>query len=283
MKKWDWNIAHWNGKQKLVAAFALWVVVALLSWFFIPAWRDLSGGLLILLGAVAVGVIGFLANLVAYLKEPDHTTTGTVIGGSVTAGTFIARDQWNIYLSAAGRGRLSEEDFQKILNNYLVWVGNTNNKARLWGLESLQVTGDRPVRSLSDVFVPLSLCRFTPPRRDEVEELVGQSTNGLERNKAYLRLVEERQHEGQDIDLQALLTSKNRLAVIGGPGCGKSTLLSWLAAHLAATAVNGTPPPFELPEGRKFLLPLIIPLRDYAPYLKRCHGLAPKKWTRLMS
>jgi len=34
--------------------------------------------------------------------------------------------------------------------------------------------------------------------------------------------------------------------------------------------VNGTPPPFELPEGRKFLLPLIIPLRDYAPYLKRC-------------
>jgi len=136
MKKWDWNIAHWNGKQKLMTFFVLWVVIALLCWFFIPAWRDLSGSLLILLGAVAVGVIGFLANLVAYLKEPDHTTTGTVIGGSVTAGTFIARDQWNIYLSAAGRGRLSEEDFQKILNNYLVWVGNTNNKARLWGLES---------------------------------------------------------------------------------------------------------------------------------------------------
>jgi len=146
------------------------------------------------------------------------TEGGSVINGNVTASTFIARDQWNIYLSAAGRGRLSEEDFQKILNSYLVWVGNTNNKARLWGLESLQVTGDRPVRSLSDVFVPLSLCRFTPPRRDEVEELVGQSTNGLERNKAYLRLVEARQHEGQDIDLQALLTSKNRLAVIGGPG-----------------------------------------------------------------
>ncbi|HQF63133.1 MAG TPA: SUMF1/EgtB/PvdO family nonheme iron enzyme [Anaerolineaceae bacterium] len=199
-----------------------------------------------------------------------NTDGGSVIQGDISAGTFIARDQWNIYLSAAGKGRLSEEDFQKVLKSYLEWVQNFHSKARLWGLESLQVTGDRPVRSLTDVFVPLSLCRFTPPRRDEVEKLAGESTNGLERTKAYLRLVEERQHEGQDIDLQALLTSKNRLAVIGGPGCGKSTLLSWLAAHLAVTAASGKHPPFDLPDGRMFLLPLIIPLRDYAPYLKRC-------------
>ncbi|HNS38588.1 MAG TPA: hypothetical protein PKM01_12450, partial [Anaerolineaceae bacterium] len=104
MKKWDWNIAHWNGKQKLVAAFALWVVIALLCWFFIPAWRDLPGGLLILLGAVAVGVIGFLANLVAYLKEPTPPSTnvnkidtggGAQIGGNLTQGpdsTFVGRD-----------------------------------------------------------------------------------------------------------------------------------------------------------------------------------------------
>ena len=44
MKKWDWNIAHWNGKQKLMAFFVLWVVIALLCWFFIPGWRDLPGG-----------------------------------------------------------------------------------------------------------------------------------------------------------------------------------------------------------------------------------------------
>jgi len=104
MKKWDWNIAHWNGKQKLMTFFVLWVVIALLCWFFIPAWRDLSGGLLILLGAVAVGVIGFLANLVAYLKEPTPPSTnvnkidtggGAQIGGNLTQGpdsTFVGRD-----------------------------------------------------------------------------------------------------------------------------------------------------------------------------------------------
>jgi len=199
-----------------------------------------------------------------------NTDGGAFVQGNVTASTFIARDQWNIYFSTVGQGRLSEEDFQKVLNNYLEWVYNFYSKARLWGLENLQVAGDRPVRHLTDVFVPISLCRFTSPDRDEVEKLAGKTTNGRDRAKTYLRLVEERQKKGQDIDLQKLLISHRRLAVIGGPGCGKSTLLSWLAAHLAATAVSGRQPPFELPDGRKFLLPLIIHLRDYAPYLKRC-------------
>jgi len=106
MKKWDWNIAHWNGKQKLMTFFVLWVVIALLCWFFIPGWQELRGGLLILAGVVAVGVIGFLANLVAYLKEPTppssnptiteiDTGGGAQIGGNLTQGpgsTFVGRD-----------------------------------------------------------------------------------------------------------------------------------------------------------------------------------------------
>jgi len=270
MKKWEWNIAHWNGKQKPIAFFALWLIVVGLCWLLIPGWRDQPSGFLILIGAVAIGVMGFLASLKTYLIDLDHTTADTSIAGNVTVATFIARDQWNIYRSVAGRGKLSEEDFQKVLNNYLEWVRNFYSKVCLWDLESLQVTGDRPVCSLTDVFVPLSLCRFTPPRRDEVKELTGKFNNGFERAKAYLRLVEERQKKGQNIDLQKLLISRQRLAVIGGPGCGKSTLLSWLAIHLADTVIGGSPPPFALPDGRKFLLPLIIPLRDYAPYLKRC-------------
>jgi len=99
------------------------------------------------------------------------TDGGSVIQGNVAATTFIARDQWNIYISSAGQAKLSEEDFQKVLNNYLEWARNFYSKARLWGLESLQVTGDRPVRRLTDVFVPLELCRFTPPQRYEVEKL----------------------------------------------------------------------------------------------------------------
>ena len=106
MKKWDWNIAHWNGKQKLMTFFVLWVVIALLCWFFIPGWQGLPGGPLILAGVVAVGVIGFLANLVAYLKEPTppssnptiteiDTGGGAQIGGNLTQGpgsTFVGRD-----------------------------------------------------------------------------------------------------------------------------------------------------------------------------------------------
>ncbi|HQN45011.1 MAG TPA: hypothetical protein PLA25_12815, partial [Anaerolineaceae bacterium] len=106
MKKWDWNIAHWNGKQKLMTFFVLWVVIALLCWFFIPGWQGLPGGPLILAGVVAVGVIGFLANLVAYLKEPTppssnptitkiDTGGGAQIEGNVTQGpdsTFVGRD-----------------------------------------------------------------------------------------------------------------------------------------------------------------------------------------------
>jgi len=199
-----------------------------------------------------------------------YTEGGSAIQGNVSAATFIAHDQWNIYNSSAGQAKLSEEDFQKVLNNYLEWARNFYSKARLWGLESLQVTGDRPVRRLTDVFVPLELCRFTPPQRYEVEKLARESTNGLEHVKAYFKLVQKRQREGKNIDLNKFLANYNCLAIIGGPGCGKSTLLSWLAAHLAATAVSGNPPPFELPDGRKFLLPLIIPLRDYAPYLKKC-------------
>ena len=216
----------------------------------------------------------FVAALRTELQTLGSTVRIDTGGGAVIqnnqAQQIIGRDQWNIYLSGIGRGRLNEEEFEKVLRNYLEWVRNSYSKARLWGLESLQVSGERPVRSLSDVFVPLSLCRFRPPQAEEVEKQTGGRANAQERIRAYLRLVEERRREGQDVALNSLLRLKDRLAVIGGPGCGKSTLLSYLACNLAEAALTGNRPPFDLPEGRRSLLPVVVTLREYGLYQQRC-------------
>lgn len=200
-------------------------------------------------------------------------TGGGAYVGAVTQAEhslFVGRDQWNIYVNAIGRGQLSEEEFDKVRRAYLEWVHNVYNKARLWGLESLNASGDKPVRSLADVFVPLSLCRFTPPSLDEVREVAGRRADLLEQRRAYMRLVQERQEQGDEIELRSLLTRKDRLAVIGGPGCGKSTLLAYLAYALAEAGLSGAPLPFELPEGRKSLLPVLVALRGYAAYKQTC-------------
>ena len=219
----------------------------------------------------------FVEALRGELRELGSTvqidTGGGAYVGEVTQAehsVFIGRDQWNIYVNAMGRGRLSEKEFDEVRRAYLEWVRNVYSKARLWGLESLHVSGDKPVRSLADVFVPLSLCRFTPPSPDEVRKVAGSRADLLELRRAYMRLVQERQEQGDEIELRSLLQRNDRLAVIGGPGCGKSTLLDYLAYALAETGLSGAPLPFELPKGRKSLLPVLVALRGYAAYKRIC-------------
>jgi len=75
-----------------------------------------------------------------------------------------------IYETPVGKGRLSESDFENILLEYMGWVQKAFSKARLYGLESIRTAKGRPARSLADVFVPITLRRFSPPTRREVEE-----------------------------------------------------------------------------------------------------------------
>jgi hypothetical protein len=146
---------------------------------------------------------------------------------------FIRHPSVNQSGSGPGHPALTKGDFEHILKEYLVWVGKAYNKARLYGLESLPAAQSRPVRELSDVFVPLTLRRVRPPHREEVEALATERQVGAAR--AYLQLAQAKQREGDIVSLRKLLTMKDKLAVIGGAGTGKSTLIAYFAASLANT------------------------------------------------
>lgn len=185
------------------------------------------------------------------------------MGGSVH-GDII----YQVYQFPPGRVALTRRRFQRILDEYLRGVQNAHSKACLYGLESAPTAQGHPVRELSQVFVPLSLRRFQPLRRDEVEQFAGQMQGDLSR--AYLRLVEARQREGETVSLNELLTLNNKLAIVGSAGSGKSTLVAFLAASLSTAALTGQPLPLALPRGKSTLVPVVIPLRYFREYLRLC-------------
>ncbi len=199
------------------------------------------------------------------------TDRGVAIRGSVSD-AFINTGKivFEIYRHPPGKGKLSEDDFQRILEEYLKWVELAHAQARLYGLESLRTAKDKPVRQLADVFVPLTLREFTPPERREIETLAREAYKGdpWAERKAYLALAREKKTEGVAVDLRQLLTTHDKLAIIGGAGSGKSTLLHYLAVRLAQHALRGASPPFALPKGRERLIPLVIPLRYFTQYRK---------------
>ena len=181
------------------------------------------------------------------------------------------------YQAPSGRARLSKDDFERILKEYLDWVVKAYGKARLYGLESMRTTREQPRRQLADVFTPLTLRRFSPPRRDEIEELAGEFRDDpLAYQRAYLRAVDAHRDGGEEVEIPKLLVTHKRLAVIGSAGCGKSTLAAYLAASLAEAALRGDEPPFALPEERRQLLPVVIPLRYYREYQRLC-GESPQE------
>ena len=111
---------------------------------------------------------------------------------------------------SSGIQELSEDRFRLVLNEYLNWVQRSYKHARLYGIESLPATAERPVRELSRVFVPLTL-----------RESGARHQSGT---------------------LSQLLSVSDRIAIVGGAGSGKSTVLSYLAVTLAAASVTGAAP-----------------------------------------
>ncbi len=194
---------------------------------------------------------------------------GVGIGGDAKQAIINTGVIYTFYQNAPGKPGLDEDAFKRILNDYLGWVQKAYGKARLYGLESVQTVGEKPKRQLADVFVPLALQRFAPPRRAEIEELAQEfGAEPFARQKAFLKLVETQRRDGEKISLPDLLTLRDRLAVIGGAGSGKSTLLAYLAAALAGQVKDGQTLPFKLPDERKALIPIIVPLRYRREYLR---------------
>jgi energy-coupling factor transporter ATP-binding protein EcfA2 len=197
------------------------------------------------------------------------TDSAVARDGSVAVGRDVRGNIYLTYQSAPGRGLLTQQEFEQTLDDYLRWVSRICGTARLYGLKSLPTAKTHKVSTLSDVFVPLSLRRFVPLLRQEIE--AAASAEGMDSTQAYLRLVEGKRREGEEIALAALLTIQNRVALIGGAGSGKSTLLRYLAFLLAKAALdNNRRPVVQLPEGKSSLVPMLIPLRNFREYRESC-------------
>lgn len=185
--------------------------------------------------------------------------------GGVAVGGDVYGHIYQVYQTSPGRTVLTQKDFERVLGDYLHWVQNAYSKTRLYGLESLPTAQGRPVRDLAKVFVPLTLRRVQPPRREEVEQLAEQMQD--DKARAYLRLAEAKQREGDIVPLDRLLTLPNRVAIVGGAGSGKSTILAYLAASLSTAALTGERLPVKLLQGKPTLVPLLIPLRYFREYV----------------
>ena len=186
----------------------------------------------------------------------------------IAVGGHVYGDVYHVYQSSPGPKALTQNEFGRVLGDYLRWVQNAYSKARLYGLESLQTAQGRPVRDLSQVFVPVSLRQFQPPRRDEIEWLtLGSEVNTAD---AFGRFTEGRQKKGAVIPLHRLLTLKDKVAIVGGPGSGKSTVLAYLASSLSAAAQAGKGLSVDIPHGKNTLVPLLIPLRYFSEYISLC-------------
>lgn len=213
------------------------------------------------------------ANQSADKKSDGRVNQGVIskeIEGSIIVTGKVIGDVYQIYQKPQGKAALNQQKFERALADYLSSVNNACNKARLYGLESMQTAKGRPVRELKDVFIPINLRRSQPFREDELQRKIPDQADLQTKSAAYLDLMAKKQAEGRDIKLAEIFTFDKRLAIVGGAGCGKTTLLSYLAANLAATA-KGADLPFKLPKGVTTLIP-IIPPRYYREYLNICQN-----------
>ncbi len=125
------------------------------------------------------------------------------------------------------------------------------------------------MRQLKDVFVPLTLCRFRPPRQEELRELAGESKDSLAMARAWVEWAERRRDAAESVEMEDLLAVSRQIVIVGGAGSGKSTLLAYRAVALTEAA-GGADLPFRLHDENHLPVPLVIPLRYYRDYLDLC-------------
>ncbi|MCP4543650.1 MAG: SUMF1/EgtB/PvdO family nonheme iron enzyme [Chloroflexi bacterium] len=215
--------------------------------------------------------------------QADLTGSGAVAQGegAASAGTgsiAVAGDVfgsiYHVYQKPPGKSSLSEDEVRRTLGEYLRWARDAYSKARLYGLESLPTAQGRPVRQLTDVFVPITLCRFQPPRQAELEKLAGESAgergDEIALARAWAKWTERPRDTVDKVALDQLLAASKQLAIVGGAGSGKSTLMAYLVVALAEAAQVGADLPLALFDPGQLPVPLLIPLRYYRDYLDLC-------------
>jgi transcriptional regulator with XRE-family HTH domain len=189
------------------------------------------------------------------LPLPTTTIAASAIQGNVTTqgGAFAGSDQYNFYglpqiehfvkQYRTAQDTLDEPTFAAQLASYLRWVIERTENIELRGVK-LRDGSQTTALKLAEVYVTLNA------------ELVG----GHRRNKP------------DELALEQLLTTGNRLAVIGGPGCGKTTVLIYYMAWVLANAIVNNNPALataglglRVDEKQPTLpLPIYLPLSVYA-------------------
>ncbi len=205
-----------------------------------------------------------------YDQRDQTVTTQTNIAGDAVdingdanvVGSHNLVQLFKVYQTAPGKPKLTEDEFAKVLADYLGWVRREYARTRLHGLQNLQQTGalDKP---LTTIYTSLRV-----QHRPAVEP-----GGEIARRRGRQELpTEAKAAEPPLLDMADLLTLGDRIAIIGKAGSGKTTYLAFVASTLAG-ALLGQPLDVRLkpPQPDAALpVPLLAPLRFWQVYREQC-------------
>ena len=185
-------------------------------------------------------------------------------GDANVVGSHNLVQLYKVYQSAPGRQRLAEDEFGKVLADYLAWVRREYGRTRLHGLHNLQQTGalDRP---LTTIYTSLQV---------QHRPAVAPGSDLFQR-RGQRQAQPEIEGWEPPLDMADLLTLGERVAIIGKAGSGKTTYLAFVASTLAG-ALRGQPLDVRLkpprPDGM-LPVPLLAPLRFWQVYREQCRQI----------
>ncbi len=153
------------------------------------------------------------------------------------------------------------------VSGYLAWLVERTRYIELRGIER---AGGSPVVQLPlDVaYVPLAAAST---KRERNMRSGFANWMGSIRGDAELKLASDGPQADNEVDLNAILSAGNRLAIIGGPGSGKTTVLLHMAWAIATSLLQRQVEPARSRLGlhipiEQLPLPVFVPLASFARY-----------------
>ena len=187
-------------------------------------------------------------------KQRIETGGGAAVGGGVSAGTFVGRDQITIKVTwQAAPFTLAEPDLEQLRADYLAYLREAYHYLDFKGLPQVDKIAQQ--LPLDAVYVPLR-ARPEVPEGETWLRVAGRLWEGDGPEEgALMSLPEKGAMRAEPVPADEALGDAPALVILGDPGAGKSTLLKVLALALARQE-DGP-------------LPILVPLNAYAAALER--------------